>query len=107
MAPTYQCDRCQQEPAALVVGRTDTGEQEFIGAACLVPWCLGMLQSMVGDDGLAALATALLALVAPQPPEVAPSTRGRRGGRQKAPETATKPPAPTPAPEAEAPTPNG
>ena len=36
MAQTIACDFCQQEPAAILIGNLDNGDQVAVGAGCAV-----------------------------------------------------------------------
>lgn len=79
MASSMTCDMCHEQPAELLIGEIETGDQTAVCAACTVAWAVARLSATLSADAYAALGAAMVESVMP-PQEEAP--RPKRGGKR-------------------------
>lgn len=89
---SLRCDLCAAEPAYLIVGEVETGQQRLIGADCLPMWHLASAESLLGLAALAETIGARLTAEAATPEEKPP--RQRRGKRSPVEDVTSPAPAP-------------
>lgn len=96
-----QCDLCAQEPAAVIVGDIETGQQTMIGQGCLPGWCLATAEESIGLEDMSRVILNRIAALQPPAPEDKPARR--RGKRPSLQVVEQDPTEPAPAPAGEAP----
>lgn len=90
---------CGAEPAALIIGMVESGEQTLLGMACLPEWLIGMMEAVMPDlaqssDAAPESPTVATdqAPVVEQAPKRRSGTKGAKAGTTNAPPPPSSPP---------------
>lgn len=97
-----ECDVCEIETVAFIVGNAETGDQQFLGPACFARMGLEFAKALLPAEEIAAALGPLFVNPAETPPSeaVEPRSGSKRKRAATEPQTAPRPPEGSPAADA-------